>query len=598
MTPADKLSETLRGALEREPGALPVIFEVALDRAAPDPYAALPAAYAALSDAVRAAGGELVAPPAIPIAPYVFARVTADQMSAVLASSAALIAHAAFNEWLARDEQPRSAFDPRTLIGEVIAEPLATRVRTDPAAIQPVIVHLDMRRTSKAARAAAVALLERVRARDPAQTAYRDTGDASHPYVFATMSGYAILALIDLDRAPEAPARTIYRVWEDATVRAFITQSVATVKADAANKAFAADGRDVVWAVLDTGIDATHPHFAHYGNLDLSARAPLAHRDLRPNAADDAAATVDANGHGTHVAGIIAGAMDAQWGANPVAVVSTRNEAGAIEKQTRALGAVAGMAPRCTIVSLRVLDDDSTGAVSALISAIEQIQQWNEFGRHLRVHGVNLSLGYPFEAEWFACGQTPLCIEINRLVESGVVVVAAAGNSGYAYEQTEYTGAISHCTPMSINDPGNADLAITVGSTHRTEPHLYGVSYFSSKGPTGDGRAKPDLLAPGERIISCASAQSRTEQAVIAHDGAPPAALAADAYTYKEDSGTSMAAPHVSGIIAGFLSIRSEYIGRPREVKAIFMQSATDLGRDRSFQGAGLADLMRAIQSV
>jgi serine protease AprX len=67
---------------------------------------------------------------------------------------------------------------------------------------------------------------------------------------------------------------------------------------------------------------------------------------------------------------------------------------------------------------------------------------------------------------------------------------------------------------------------------------------------------------------------------------------------YVEDSGTSMAAPHVSGVIAAFLSIRREFIGRPDEVKRIFTESATSLGRERYFQGAGLIDLMRAIQSV
>jgi hypothetical protein len=59
-----------------------------------------------------------------------------------------------------------------------------------------------------------------------------------------------------------------------------------------------------------------------------------------------------------------------------------------------------------------------------------------------------------------------------------------------------------------------------------------------------------------------------------------------------------MAAPHVSGAIAAFLSIRREFIGRPERVKEIFMSSATDLRRDRYFQGSGLVDLMRAIQSV
>jgi len=67
---------------------------------------------------------------------------------------------------------------------------------------------------------------------------------------------------------------------------------------------------------------------------------------------------------------------------------------------------------------------------------------------------------------------------------------------------------------------------------------------------------------------------------------------------YIETSGTSMAAPHVSGVIAAFLSARREFIGQPERVKAIFVSTCTDLRRDRFFQGAGLVDLMRAIQSV
>ena len=139
---------------------------------------------------------------------------------------------------------------------------------------------------------------------------------------------------------------------------------------------------------------------------------------------------------------------------------------------------------------------------------------------------------------------------------------------------------------LSINDPGNADLAITVGSTHRYMPHVYGVSYFSSKGPTGDGRPKPDLVAPGEKIISSATGKLKLE-----------AARGQDC-DYVETSGTSVAAPHVSGAIAAFLSIRGEFIGKPERVKEIFTSTATDLKRDRYFQGAGLVDLMRAIQSV
>jgi len=206
----------------------------------------------------------------------------------------------------------------------------------------------------------------------------------------------------------------------------------------------------------------------------------------------------------------------------------------------------------------------------------------------LRIHGVNISVGYDFDAEMFACGQSPLCVEVDRLVRSGVVVVVAAGNTGYGKVFSEQRAAKVGLS-NTINDPGNATLAITVGATHRDKPHTYGVSYFSSKGPTGDGRLKPDLVAPGERITSCAAGAL-----VRANGGGIPDTPSA----YVDDSGTSMAAPHVSGAIAAFLSIRREFIQRPEDVKRIFMESATPLGRERYFEGSGLVDLMRAIQSI
>ena len=86
---------------------------------------------------------------------------------------------------------------------------------------------------------------------------------------------------------------------------------------------------------------------------------------------------------------------------------------------------------------------------------------------------------------------------MNRLVRSGVVVVTAAGNTGYGIVAAQVRQAKVGLS-NTINDPGNAELAITVGSTHRESPHTFGVSFFSSKGPTGDGRIKPDLVAPGE----------------------------------------------------------------------------------------------------
>ncbi len=90
---------------------------------------------------------------------------------------------------------------------------------------------------------------------------------------------------------------------------------------------------------------------------------------------------------------------------------------------------------------------------------------------------------------------------------------------------------------------------------------------------------KPDLVAPGEKIISC---HAHPEQG----------------YHYREASGTSAAAPHVSGAIAAFLSGHREFRGDPEGVKEIFCKTATDLGRDRAFQGAGMVDLLRAMMSV
>jgi serine protease AprX len=417
-----------------------------------------------------------------------------------------------------------------------------------------------------------------------------ERGELSPQYVFARLEGNVIRELVIRDAREHATGseraagpRAIFHIWPDFEIRPLTTKSVSTVKADAARASFAALGEDIVWAVMDSGIDINHPHFKLHANTDVPS--PLEHLDFT----GENTPTVDSNGHGTHVAGIIAGqAGTAVTGEDaPYAVVRGRNEQGDVTYSRIPVPTISGMAPKCKLVSLRVLDQNGRGDVSSLIAAIAKIQEINGHGRRILIHGVNISVGNDFDPEWFACGQSPLCTEVNHLVNSGVVVVVAAGNSGYGSLQSKYTGIVSAGLALTINDPGNADQAITVGSTHRDMPHVYGVSYFSSKGPTGDGRAKPDLVAPGEKIISCAAGASR--------DKATEKEGACD---YVEDSGTSMAAPHVSGVIAAFLSIRREFIGQPEKVKEIFLSTATDLKRERYFQGYGLVDLMRAIQSV
>jgi subtilisin family serine protease len=194
---------------------------------------------------------------------------------------------------------------------------------------------------------------------------------------------------------------------------------------------------------------------------------------------------------------------------------------------------------------------------------------------------VNLSFGGPVPVGSYGCGWSPECQEANRLMASGVVVCVAASNDGYKTIATATAEGnlqwFSAFLAIGISDPANAAEVITVGSTHKEDPHAYGPSYFSSRGPTGDGRPKPDCLAPGEKIVS---ARWGTADETI------------------EMSGTSQATPHVSGALSLFLSAKPEFIGRSREVKEILLASCTDLGRDRYFQGAGLVNVLRMIERV
>jgi serine protease AprX len=483
--------------------------------------------------------------------------------------------------------------------------------------------------------------MEALAIRDPCQCVRTLKTKLSNQYVFARLEGRVLLQLVRLDEADAdewshmaerrlqqqvapngvlAPAaghpahsiempnprqfRAIHRIWPDFDLHHCTHRSVRTVKADAAQNSFSAFGEGITWAVVDSGIDGRHPHFALHGNIDPTS--PF-HRDFTKEAGSP---LTDEKGHGTHVAGIIAGQQSEEL-APPVALVKPydaawrlrgversldiKNAAGdsAVEPVDIPLTSIAGIAPKCKLVSLKVLDEFGLGKASSVIAAIAHIQLINGHGRDLKIHGINLSLGHSFDPEWFACGHSPLCVEVNRLVKSGVVVVVAAGNSGYGVLRVEGKDRYSGLD-LTINDPGNAELAITVGATHRESPHRYGVSYFSSKGPTGDGRYKPDLIAPGEKIVSAAAAGSVMVAEFAGDDGGPGDVD----FAYFESSGTSMAAPHVSGAIAAFLSIRNEFIGEPEKVKDIFVATATDLRRDRYFQGAGVVDLLRAIQSV
>jgi serine protease AprX len=514
------------------------------------------------------------------------------------------------------DTEESSYFNPDNLIRSVISIPMLQKIEADPGMNHHIQIEINA--NSADGQAGAKERLRELIANaignslgavpSPSPDDYQGVNDwkseLSDQYLYARMSGYAIRALVKLDdeqdrmleernsqqaagKSPPSQSRkdwhTIHHIWPDFKLRAQIWHSTATVKADACRRSFATTGKGIVWAILDSGIDGTHPHFQKHKNLELPSG--LTHMDFmqaNPVALGPTQLTDD-YGHGTHVAGIIAGELD-DTVYRPLSLSRERDQDGKISFKEELISApVMGIAPQCKLLSYKVLDKDGEGTVSTVIAAINWIQKLNGYGRNLNIHGVNMSLGYDFDPEWFACGQSPICIEVDRLVRSGVAVVVSAGNTGKGFA-------------LTINDPGNAELPVTVGATHRDMPHRYGVSYFSSKGPTADGRAKPDLLAPGERIISCgAGPDVATYQSLSTR--LPPDPAKHDAY-YLERSGTSMAAPHVSGIIAGILSVRGEFVGLPEDIKGYLVKNAIDLGRERSFQGGGLVDMMRTIQAI
>jgi subtilisin family serine protease len=332
----------------------------------------------------------------------------------------------------------------------------------------------------------------------------------------------------------------ISRIWLNKKTEALLDVSNQTIKAQAARNVFKVEGEGIVWAVLDTGIDKANRWI----------------RDAvvgRRNFTNDPEG--DQNGHGTHVAGIIASRSPAY----------------------------PGIAPKARLYDLKVLDRDGRGTDFAVIRAMEEVRKINSASRDYVIHGVNISLGSTPEVGSYGVGWTPICQEANRLMLSGVAVCVAAGNDGYkiipAFLDQTHIEYFRTFFGLTIADPGNAEEVITVGSVHKENPHSYGVSYFSAKGPTGDGRRKPDVVAPGEKIRSLGLGADRRSDGV-------------------EMSGTSMAAPHVSGALALFLCAKKEFIGQPLKVKGILMRSCTDLKRNEFFQGSGLVDVFRAIQAV
>ena len=398
----------------------------------------------------------------------------------------------------------------------------------------------------------------------------------------------------------------IWRIATNRPIRLADEYSRATVKADAAFRLFDVKCETITWAVVDSGVDRGHRgFFCVAGDAESGSRVIKTYdfsilRDLldpayteKDNPALETArrragiplaearrhlrnvyqsyqtdlldwssiepllawekAPPPSDGHGTHVAGIIGADMREEGDAESVVV--------------------RGMCPDIRIMDFRIISDTIEDTEFAVIGALQLVRYLNSHNQYIVVHGVNLSLSIPHVVESFGCGRTPVCDECDRLVGAGVTVVAAAGNNGYQKFLTE-RGTYPGYATLSITDPGNAEAVITVGATHRRDPHTYGISYFSSRGPTGDGRMKPDLVAPGERIES-----------ILPND------------EIGSLDGTSQAAPHASAAAAMLMARYPELNRQPRRIKQILCDSATDLGRERAFQGHGLLDILRALQS-
>jgi serine protease AprX len=296
------------------------------------------------------------------------------------------------------------------------------------------------------------------------------------------------------------------------------------------------NGAGVTVAVIDSGIDPNH--------AALKGRV-LTTVDFTGGDG------VDRFGHGTHVAGIIAG----QAGTN------------SDTKQIR------GVASGAYLVNLRVLGDDGSGVASSVIEAI----QWAiAHRRQYNIRVINLSLGGPVLQPY---GDDPMCEAVERAVAAGITVVVAAGNLGKTKDGALVFGGIT--------SPGNDPAALTVGATdtHDTpERSDDTVALYSSRGPTRfDLVIKPDVVAPGSHIVSAEAAGS-----YLAKNYPELHVAGSGSGAYVKLSGTSMSAAVASGAVALLLHEQPQL--KPAHIRTILQLTSTFLS-SAGLMGSGAGSL-------
>ncbi|MDT7726174.1 MAG: hypothetical protein QOI21_2750 [Actinomycetota bacterium] len=317
-------------------------------------------------------------------------------------------------------------------------------------------------------------------------------------------------------------AGTVKKVWLDGGIKPNLDRSVPQIGAPAA-WAIGATGKGVKVAILDSGYDATHP--------DLKGRVIATKGFTEDDTAvvgDVDGDVVDRIGHGTHVASTVAGSGAASG------------------------GRYRGVAPDADLLIGKICGDRNC-ETSDIIEGME----WAA-SEGARV--ANLSIGGgPTD------GTDIIAQAVNKLTaSSGTLFVASAGNFG---------------AESTVGSPASADAALAVASVTKSDT----LSTFSSRGPRlGDLAVKPDIAAPGDRIVAARAAGTPLDPVAINP-------------SYAELSGTSMAAPHVTGAAALLAQLHPTW--KAAELKSALMGSAFDLEGIGVFaQGAGRVDVGRAIK--